>query len=376
MKRLAFFVLAAICFFPLAANAGTAQARLYCTSVQFSELVNDFGDTLDLTSTGSLGAGAGELHPPLPAGELTLPGPENYTSAAILYSVFGASTFNGVVDINIPPFADLNTNRFPDFFEVSRSVSYTAFSGRMTVYDPSGTYTDFIDTTYTRVAGSSTGTISIDTHDDYWGTFNGFFQILEYTGPLNYTPGTNTIVCTINLTQTGNPSNTVSGPISFMKAPDTNHFNELTNNVGSWPGAQLSSVSTFTNHYFFRDLAFPTNYAGYIEFSDYSGTFEPYSLWVLSITDTNDLNHNGIPDFVDDSVSSGPRPPQLSLARAPGNLQLTIAGDTGFLYTVQETTSLSSPNWQNTTSFTLTNSPQTVTLALPGVNTYWRVSAQ
>ena len=74
----------------------------------------------------------------------------------------------------------------------------------------------------------------------------------------------------------------------------------------------------------------------------------PYSFWVLSITDTNDVDQNGIPDFSDIPQTTQPtlpRPPQLTLTGSPTALVLQIAGDTGHVHTVQTSPSLPG-NWQ------------------------------
>ncbi len=378
MKRFAYFLVASICALPLASHAAqTAQARLFCTSVKFHQLRNSWGDRLDFTSTGMRDAGLGELYAWPPPGDFTYPLNNGYQSNLLIQGYDG-SAWNGVAYLGLPYLEDLNNNRMPDFFEVSLPAYYSYYSGPMNISGP-WSYSLSVIITYTRAAGNPIGHVTINTQDPDWGTFGGEFEILEYLGTLSYTPGTNTITCTINATQTttNTPPGTVTGPINFTKST-TDHYNEITNNIGAWSGTLLSTVHTFTNHYFWRDVNFPTNFAGLIEFTDYDPSwYEPYMSWILSITDTNDLNHNGYPDFIDDSpVLPPPNPPQLTLTRGAGNLQLKIVGDTGHLHTIQETTSLGTPNWQMTTSFTLTNNQQTITLPLPAGPKYWRAFAQ
>jgi len=380
MKRIpCYLLLITLSLLPFAARAGTAQARLYCLSVKFHQLRNAYGDTMTLTSSGLLGdASEGELVMPFPIGELTLPGPESYASSLWFYDSYWDEMYSGSLYLSIPWFTDANNNRHPDFFEASQAVNGATSTGNMIVSDPYyGTYTDFLNVTWNRPAGSTSGTCTIDTNDDYWLIFSGTFEILEYTGTLTYTPGTNTTSATVNLTQTGNPSSVVSGPIQFTKST-TDHYNELTNNPGAWPGASLSTLNTFTNHYFSRSLDYPTNYAGYIEFTDGSPWwYQPYGSWALSITDTNDVNHNGYPDFIDDYAGLPPaRQPELSLTKGDGNLELSIHGDVGHVHEIQATDSLSSPNWQPVQSVTLSIDPQPVTLSLPSGTRFWRVIAQ
>ena len=150
------------------------------------------------------------------------------------------------------------------------------------------------------------------------------FTLIEYTGPLTYTPGSNTVSAAVNLTQTGNPANTLHGPIVFAKS-STDRFNTLTNQPGVWTNASSQTLS-FDNEIFSRDIpTWPTNYVGYVYFADGDpSTASPdYQLWVLSINDTNDANANGIPDFSDNPASvTPPRAPHLSLAPGSTNLLL------------------------------------------------------
>jgi hypothetical protein len=211
------------------------------------------------------------------------------------------------------------------------------------------------------------------------GTYTCPFTVLEYTGPLTYTTGSNTVSATISLTQTGNSANTLQGPVIFVKS-STDHFNTLTNQPGVWTNAALQTLS-FDSEIFSRGIpTWPTNYIGYVFFADGDPTTasSDYQLWVLSIDDTNDANANGIPDFSDDPASvTPPRAPLLSLALGKTNLLLTISGSVGHTNQIQEIASLTLTNWQTTLSFLLTNDPQVISLPLPtGTSKFWRAAAQ
>ena len=130
---------------------------------------------------------------------------------------------------------------------------------------------------------------------------------------------------------------------------------------------------------FLRDPYWPTNYYGWVDMQDGEpNTGEPdYLYWNLSIDDTNDADHDTIPDFSDDPQTAPPRQPRLTLTLNAGHALLTIAGDVGRLHEVQQLTDLSSTNWQPVESVILTNDPQTVSLSSPvGNPTFWRVRAQ
>ena len=358
MKTLWFFLVAGVGFLPLSGySTQTAQARVFCLSLRFQE-GTAYGSTLDLSTMGG---------PPY-NGELPIymdTSGNNFGSDYFYLNDNVYGTIPGTIQyVYLPAFTDANGNGFDDFFEVSQGVATTVTSGYYTTYISSGT----ISATWSRAAGSKDGTCQLDLVDDTFGdlgTYSCPFELIEYTGPLAYTPGANTVSANINLTQTGNPANTLQGPIAFDKSV-ADRFNTLTNEPGAWTNA-ASQTLTFDNEVFTRDPRWPTNYAGYVYFADGepSTTAPDYQLWVLSIDDTNDSNANGIPDFSDDPAVVQPRAPQLSLALGPTSLLLTISGDVGHVHQIIETASLALPHWTTNQSLTLTNDPQTVSLPLP-----------
>lgn len=363
MKKL-FVLLAAGWFLFSAASHGaeTAQTRLFCYSLRFAEGTT-YGGTLDLSTIS--GTSNGEL--------MSYSGNTWTSGFALNYGGYGY--IYGTMFVDLPPVADANGNGFNDFFEVSQSVATTVTSGYYNTAVSSGTVT----ATWSRPVGSKDGTCQLDLVDDTYGdlgTYTCPFEVLEYTGQLTYTPGANTVSASINLTQTGNPANTLQGPITFDKSV-TDRFNTLTNDPGVWTNAAAQMLA-FDNEVFIRETRWPTNYAGYVYFANGApNTAAPdYRLWVLSIDDTNDSNANGIPDFSDDPAVVLPRAPQLSLALGPTNLLLTISGDVGHVHQIVESTSLALPHWTTNQSLTLTTDPQTVSLPLPATATkFWRVFA-
>lgn len=361
--------------------AQNANGRLYCLSFRLLPASDIYGDNISLNSTPGSPDGEDELFPwgLTPGAELMLPGSTTYLGSLVLWDAFTQSTMYGTLQLELPPFNDLNNNHYPDFFEVALGVSSTQSSGTWTAGGLYG-YNGTIAVTWSRTAGSRTGTCRMVLTDNvygYYGTFNHTFEILEYTGPVSYTPGSNTVSGSINLAKTGVPTQTLKGPAQFVKNP-ANRFDELSIQLGYWTNS-VTGVLSFTNHIFTRDAVWPTNYAGLVEFDN---DFDPYSfyaygLWVFSITDPNDANNNSIPDFSDDpSVISPPRRPSLSLLRTPTNLWLTIRGDTNHVHQVMEAPSVPGGSWSNVLSVTLTTDPQVVTLPLPSTTKFWRVLAQ
>ncbi|MGH7973454.1 MAG: hypothetical protein ACREIC_32460, partial [Limisphaerales bacterium] len=358
-------------------GAHTAQARMYCISIRLNQATDASGDTFSVNSSGTAD-GAGEIIPwgAPPQRELQPFPPIVYTSVASLYDSTYDYTFvdGSTFTIYLPELVDSDNNGSPDFFEVSQGIDTNAYNGSYTFGLPVGK--GAIWTTWYRAPGSSSGTCT-DYLPDYMSSFTHPFDLLEYTGSVDYTPGSNSVTAALTLKQTGSPANTFTGSMVFQKTP-SDPKNTLALQYGRLADAS-QQTHWFTNHLFYRDVAWPTNYAGYVEFDDdgNQNTFYPYAFWVLTITDTNDVNGNGIPDFSDDpqpGQSTQPRPPQLALTLTSTNLLLRISGDVGHVHTVQTAPTLPG-TWQDVTSLTLTNDPQLVPLTRSASSAYWRVFA-
>ncbi len=370
--------------------AQTIPVRMYCLSIEVDHGIGTYGDSVDLNFS-DRNDGAGEVGPWWPFGpgyyDIQLPETFGYISLLYVNDKYYRATFSGTLNITLPMDTDANNNRFPDFFEVSLGANVQTTGAYSLYCYPVSSSTEYgsINATWTRSPGSYTGTYQWDTfnlsgplpYGDWYGTFTGTFKILQYTGTMTYTPGSPNVTATINLTQTGVSTNTRQGSITFVKA-DGDPFNSLTNKPGILMDAN-SNTYNFTNHYFFRDPNYPTNYAGYVEFDDDGdlSSVYPYAIWVLSINDPNDSNNNGIPDFSD--TASGvtlPRQPMIQMATTSSNLLFTIHGDINHMHQVQKSPSLDSPNWQPVISVTLTNDPQVVPVAFPSGTAFFRVQAQ
>jgi len=332
-------------------------------SLRFQEGSDSFGDTLDFSTINN--SYNGELAP-FSQGTLG--------SGFVLD--FSGMPITGTIYIDLPPLVDANGNGFDDFFETSQGVQ-AASTGHYVTAIGGGTVT----ASWSRAVGSKDGSCLMDLVDTSFGDLGNFrmnFELIEYSGSLAYTPAATNVNGSVNLLQTGNTNNLFQGPVQFVKS-GTNRFNLLTLQVGAWTNANQQTM-TFQSEPFQRDPPWLTNYYGYFQFDDGDPTTPEidYVGWVLSIDDTNDFNHNGIPDFSDDPpTNSLPRQPQLSLALGSSKLMLTIHGDVGHVHQVQQVTSLALTNWQLVTSMTITNDPQVVLLPLPAASTaFWRVIAQ
>lgn len=376
MKRFIFFLSAGLVLIltpSLTNGAQTAQARLFCWSLRFQGATavdgNGFEWSQHLTT--------------LPAGingELALDffnsGYTHSTYLELDHELFGPG--QGAMALNVPDTGDANGNGFSDFFEVSQAVNSPGSSGFFQSEFGNGP----VSAAWYREAGAVTGvcTIVIPDPTNPFGddlVFYHTFELIEYTGPVTYTPGTNAVSCSVTLTQSGNAANTLQGPLAFTKStPDP--FNTLTLDSASLTNASLQTLSLFSTRTFLRDSTLLTNYYGGVEFidGDPDTGADDYYRWMLSIDDLNDADNDDIPDFSDNPQTALPRQPLLSLTRGTTNLLLTISGDVGSSCSVQETGSMLITNWSNILSLTLTNDPQTVSISRPSVTKFWRVLAQ
>lgn len=362
LTLLVFFSSAAV---SLLSGAETAHVRMYCFSLRFG--TGSSVDGLYSMELGTVSSGAnGELAP-------TFASP-SHISNFVLNDPVELEPLTGTIAFDVPS-ADANQNGFDDFFEVSQPISGTT-TGRFATPVGNGT----VRATWNRAAGSSKGTCVLRLTSDQFGQLPDMthaFDLLEYTGTLSYTAGTNNVTGSVSLVQTGDPSNQMGGPVEFIKSP-ANHLSQLEIQPGVWTNAALQSL-WFTNNVVQRDETVRTNYYSYMDFQDGDPATpeSDYLSWVLSIDDTNDANGDGIPDFSDDPLPTAPRPPVLALSRSNTNLVLSIAGTPGRVHEVQETLSLSTANWTTILSLTLTNDLQTVFLPVPtGDTRFWRVRSQ
>jgi len=363
MRFFVSLVAIASAFLPFIANsAETAAARIWCLSLRFQQGSDSFGDTLDLSTIS--GTPNGELAPY-----------NGLTYISVFTLDISGQPINGRMQLSLPPFSDVNSNGFNDFFESALGVGATT-SGTYTTALGNGT----VSATWQRAAGSPGGTCALHLVDNTYGdlgSFNHVFELLEYTGPLLFTPGSNTVAGSINLVQTGDATSDIQGPFQFVKVP-TNRFNRLILQPGTWTNG-LGQLLTFTNDLFRRDLPWTTNYYGLVQFADGDpNTSAPdYLTWVWSIDDPNDADHDGVPDFSDDpQTPPPPRAPVLALTLNSTNLLLSVSGAIGHLHELQQALWLPSTNWQTVVAVTLTNDPQMVSVPYPPVPAaFWRALA-
>ncbi len=362
MKTLAGFLLA---FGLASASVGfaaqTAQVHLVCLSLRVAPGSDGFGNTLVLSSVD--GAPNGELYP---------------TSQFTYGSGFSLDNFGfpipGALEVQLPGFTDANGNGFDDFLEVAQGVALTFTAGFYSTDISDGT----IAVQWSRSPGSPTGVCVFNLVDDTFGNLGSFthtFTVLEFTGPLTYTPGGSNVMTSLHLTQLGQPTESFQGTALFSK-PIPGDFDYLLLRAGEWTNA-FGLTWSYDEAEIYRDTNLTTNYYGYVVFADGDPNTSGYDypFWLLSIDDANDTDHDTIPDFSDAPVAP-PRQPLLSLTRNANQFSLTISGDTGRTYQLLENTNLLPGGWRTNQTFTLATDPQTLLLPLSNEpEKFWRVQS-
>lgn len=340
----------------------TAHARMHCLSLRLGYGAGSFGlETLNLTTL-SYGIN-GELGP--------FYGPYSHWSRFELFNQMWGTTERGVLFLNTPAFTDANNNGFADFFEVSQPVSATSTGSWRLLGE---TNYRSLTATWIRVAGSANGECVLNLQGR--GEFTHQFDLLEFTGTVGYIAGSNTVTGNIALAQTGATNNRLQGPISLVKVhPD--RFNRLELQAGTWTNAQ-GGLFVYLSELFSRRQVWPTNYWGFVTFTDgdlRTPNDADYWLWLLTIDDPNDADGDGIPDFSDDPLLTPPRQPVLRLTLGKTNLLLEIRGEVGRTHEVLEANSITAGTWLTNQVVLLTNDPHVVSLPIPSGPRFWRVRA-
>jgi hypothetical protein len=379
MKTLLILLISVVCVRLSSFGATeTAQARLFCRSLRFQQATADdlagFQWRMNLTT---LNVGInGEL-----ALDFSGSGYSHWSYTELYSEWYDYTDTGGWIAFNVPNGPDANGDGIPDFWEVSQSVNGLTGSGG--INSPAFGINSGFSASWYRPAGSATGTCYYSIPDPLSGgvstlDFAQTFELIEYDGPLNYTPGSTAVNGTVYLTQASS-GKIFAGAVQFLKE-STNRLNDLTLQDGTWTNGANQTLNFYWDTVE-RQSGWPTNYWDYGLFQFVDGDpntlDQDYLIWGLIIVDTNDTDHNGIPDFSDDPAVVGPPSrPTLTLARQSGALLLTIHGDSGHVHLVQESASLFSPSWQTVVSTNLTGSQLGISLPLPTQTKYWRVLAE
>lgn len=350
----------------LPAALQSAVARAWCESVYLQEGPEPQGEFVLLVSGVDVGAN-NELFP--------INGAYSHHGYAYLEDQFFGDYIPGDIDISIPEYTDTNDDGFPDFFDSTVAISGTSAGTFDFPQYKSGT----IQATWSRPKGSASGACTFVFKENKlttWKTFTHTFLIMEYRGTVKYTPGSNTVSGGIQLSQTGFSESDMGGPLSFTKSA-TNKYNLLLSEPSTWTNTAGFNLDAYEIE-LARDLRWPTNYYGWLEFvdGDPSSEGQDFTLWTLAIDDLNDADKDGIPDFSDDPGAQV-MAPKLAIKSTGTNFLLRISGTVNRVHTVEASASLAPGSWTAATNITLNTSPQTIALPMDSAGKkFWRVYAK
>jgi hypothetical protein len=345
-----------------AAAESSVEAGLYGLSLRFSPATcRVFGVTWSLAlSRYAYDPTNGELSPAPSDVEHT-----HMTYLRLESEVYGEPMFIPCA-LDIPPFRDANLNGLHDFFEVSQGVATTKMTG---VYDDPLYGLCEIYATWSRAAGNNQGACKLEL-PNLGLAFNHQFELIEFKGTLTYTYAGANLTGFVQLSQTLNPANTLTGSVALARVD----ANQLALAPGTWTNALGQALDYQALEPLLRDR---TNYNAFFVFTDGDpDTWEQdYTDWLLMISDAQDSDGDGIPDFTDPVTPA--RPPKLSIQLSGNAVLVTIAGETGRLYDLQAVASLAQTNWTTQLSVRLTNATQAVSLPLPATPTgFWRAKTE
>lgn len=362
-----------LCSWVWVSAAQDATMNLYCLSLRVSPATAkmlSISYTMEFT-TGSVAPGE------VANGEL---GISDGTAGITHVTQFRLNSDNflepitGVIYLDVPTIGDLNKNGFNDFLEPDQAVVAVGTTG-LIVDDLTGSE-GTVNATWTRTAGTNRGTCTLDVKTTYLrAKFVHSFELLNYTGTLHYTPGTNVVSGSVDLHLYSDPLATLTGPVMI----DKTNANQLHLEAGEWTNSAALSFpysATYAGEYISRTA---TNYLGFFDAQDgnLATSYVDYALWTLLISDGNDANKNGVPDLSD---STDTRLPSLKISRSGGKLQLSIGSTVGRVHQIEGLDALAvkgTNQWMSVTNFTLTTDPQTVIVDTPTNRTrFWRVGME
>ena len=268
------------------------------------------------------------------------------------------------------PADDSDNSGLPDIVEFAPAASGTT-SGQYV--DLEGTVLPFTATWNKPAAsheGSCTFTISPFGSPQ---TFIHPIEIYEYAAslPINATAATGETNLVVDLPRSGVDGQKLAGTLAlkFEQGKLTAFAKStLTNELGAAFTWNTDSVSELNAKklFCFLDLIDGTPVAdsgipNYLDFND----------WFLVVSDPNDADSDGIPDIVD-SAAVAASAPSLEIVPTTNGIRLTIHGDVGRVYTIEDASALPTVTWEHPNSVTITTDPQTIDLPAPIGPMFWR----
>lgn len=269
------------------------------------------------------------------------------------------------------PQDDTDANGIPDILE------FTPAAGGKTT----GQYLDiegnahFFNATWDKPASSSSGSCTIViSPEGSPQTFIHPIEIYEYAAsmPINANASTGETTLTVDLERSGVTGEKITGGLTLK-------FEQ-----GKVTALAKSTLQTETGAAFTLNSDAPSDLSNkilYCSLDVLDGTpvadpntpnYEDFNEWMLTITDPNDSDADGIPDIVDSAATTTATAPRLEIIKTANGIQLLIHGDMGRAYTIEDAPALPATTWSHPTGVTISTDPQTIDLPEPTSATFWR----
>lgn len=345
-RFLSFLFLCFLAFLPPARGLD-AQVQLHSISVRLNA-----GTASSMGLNYTLEISSASLADPNLNGELAPVDASSPLSYATFFRMTGDAVFDpvfGTLRLTIPDSGDQNSNRIPDFFEVSQPLTTTSTTGTFEDFEENGAVTAI----WNRPAQSRTGSCSIR-FDKYNLTFNHSFEIQQFNGTFSYGSTESTVTGFATFIMAQKTDRTLSGTLVLDKAdPDLLKLRAgtLRNQAGQTLAYKPAENLTRAGRQYTDALVFQDG--------DPSTTAEDYLFWKILFEDSNDSDGDSIPDLSEGTVD---RQPVLKLAVSGTNVLLTISGETGKFHEIHQAQSLIPLSWVSIGRVRLTNDPQAVNL--------------
>lgn len=269
------------------------------------------------------------------------------------------------------PADDSDASGVPDIFEFTPGVS-----GRTTgqYFDLEGNV-NFFNADWNKPAESFTGNCKI-TIAPFGAdqTFTHQIELYEYvaTLPINANASTGESTITVDMPRSGVPGEKLAGGLTlkFQQGQVTAMAKStLTNELGAaftWSTDGVSELDT-KKLFCFLDLI-----DGTPQIDPNVPNYQDFNEWMLTISDPNDSDNDGVPNIVD-SASVTASAPTMEIIKTANGIQLRVHGDMGRVYTLEDTAALPTATWQHATTVTITADPQVIDLPTPTAPTFWRM---
>jgi hypothetical protein len=267
------------------------------------------------------------------------------------------------------PMLDGDGDGVPDFVEPERAIDLIQTDG---VFENKGEIAN-LKATWQRTAGSGVGTCIMeftgnsvvgDPYTAFIARYTNQFEITALAGTLKYATGAShsTGVVSIARTDAAYAFEGGSGQVTFTRS-DTDHLQLADGSMPYYGGnlLQYTAATPFSRAgWIYRGMISITN--------GVMASLDPrYRNWLWRITDTNDRDQNGVPDFSD---AAPPFPPLLLLQPQGDQMQVGLEGETGVSYAIQVSNDAANGPWSPAGSVA---APGGLLVARPAVSTtFWR----